>query len=60
MTCVVGCFGCNGGKEEKLMNGGFAGENESDGFFFLCVGVAGDEKAKNDRGCFLGSTMLMV
>jgi hypothetical protein len=29
-------------------------------FFFLCVGVAGDEKAKNDRGCFLGSTVLMV
>jgi hypothetical protein len=56
----VGCFGWNGGEEEKLMNGGFAGENESDGFFFLCVGVAGDEKAKNDRGCFLGSTVLMV
>jgi hypothetical protein len=33
-----GCFGCNGGREEKLMNGGFVGENESDGFFSPCGG----------------------
>lgn len=48
-----GCFGCNGGREEKLMNGGFAGENESDGFFFSVWGLLEMKKLKMIEVVFL-------
>jgi hypothetical protein len=53
VTYVVGCFGCNGGREEKLMNGGFAGENESDGFFFSVWGLLEMKKLKMIEVVFL-------
>jgi hypothetical protein len=37
MACVAAVLGVMG-REEKLINEGFAGENRSDGFFSVCGG----------------------